>query len=129
MKMLFRAGLLLPALAASAAAHAQVYDLKQHPMAIPGTAVSGSLSAAGASSPVQVRGDFNLSLWGTFSATCGLERSFDSGASWLPLTALGTALSWSGPASETLNEPEYGVQYHLKCSAVTSGTLNYRVSQ
>jgi hypothetical protein len=128
MKMLVRAALLLLTLCTPVVASAQIYDAKQHPVTNPGTVVTGTLNAAGSSAAAQVRGDFNFSLWGTFAATCTLERSFD-GTTWLPLTALGTAISWTGPTSETLSEPEYGVLYHVKCSPVTSGTVNYRVSQ
>jgi hypothetical protein len=129
MKMLAWAGLLLCALLACAPAHAQIYDRNQNPTALPGTVQTGSLASAGTSQPVQVRGDFNFSLWGTFSATCELDRSFDAGTTWLPLAALGTAFTWSGPTTETLTEPEYGVRYRVNCPTVASGTVNYRVSQ
>ncbi|MEY3774316.1 MAG: hypothetical protein RLZZ129_1096, partial [Verrucomicrobiota bacterium] len=29
---------------------------------------------------------FNVSVWGTFSATVQMQRSFDNGTTWLPLT-------------------------------------------
>lgn len=96
------------------------------------TAVAGSFTGAtssGAFTPLAGR-PFNISLWGTFSATVVLERSFDAGSTWLPLTAGDIALfTWSAPASEVNEEAEVGVQYRLRCSAFTSGTVNYRVSQ
>lgn len=96
------------------------------------TPVSGSFSATGSStafSPIPGRG-FNLSVWGTFVGTVIVERSFDSGTTWLPLTASGVSLfNFVAPASEITEEPEYGVQYRFRCSAFGSGTINYRISQ
>jgi hypothetical protein len=96
------------------------------------TPVTGSFSAAGQSAsfqPINGRA-FNITLWGTFSASVQLERSFDSGATWRALTASGVTLyAWTGAASETAEEAEYGVIYRLNCTAYTSGTVNYRISQ
>ncbi|MEP9353885.1 hypothetical protein ABLE93_09830 [Xanthobacter sp. KR7-65] len=103
----------------------------------PGTAsgqspVSGTFTAVGTSStfsPIPGRG-FNLSIWGTFVGTLVLERSFDGGTTWLSLTAAGVLIStFNGAASEIFEEPEYNVQYRLRCAAYGSGTVNYRVSQ
>ena len=94
--------------------------------------VTGTFTATGQSSsftPVCGR-SFNVSLWGTFSGGAQLERSFDGGTTWLPITAAGTQLyKWTGPASEVVDEAEYGVLYRLNCTAYTSGTINYRISQ
>lgn len=96
------------------------------------TAVSGTFVATGQSAtfiPIAGRA-FNISLWGTFVATVQLERSFDGGTTWLPLTAAGTQLYvWTAPASELAQDDEYGVRYRLNCTAYTSGTVNYRISQ
>lgn len=73
---------------------------------------------------------FNVSTWGTFVASFQLERSFDSGANWLPITAAGTQLyQWTAPESEQAEEDEYGVQYRVHVTSYTSGTLNIRLSQ
>ncbi len=99
--------------------------------------VTGAFTATGQSSSIKphdnvVLGlgpDFNVSIWGTFVGTVQLERSFD-GATWLPLTAAGFGLyAWTAPASEIVSRPESGFQYRLNCTAWTSGTINYRVSQ
>lgn len=93
------------------------------------TATGQSASFAPFSQPVPPR-DFNVSLWGTFSATVQLERSLDNGSTWLPITAAGTQLYvWTTPASEVVEEPEASVIYRLNCTAFTSGTVNYRISQ
>lgn len=74
---------------------------------------------------------FNLSLWGTFSGTVQVERSFDRGASWLACSrdGAGTPAAYSAPVSLVMEEPEAGVLYRLNCTALTSGTVNYRLSQ
>ncbi len=91
---------------------------------------SGSFAATGQSAPVVLYGDFNVSLWGAFVGTVALERSFDGGTTWLPVSsAAGTAASWTAPVSTTWTEPEHNVAYRLNCTAYTSGTINYRLSQ
>jgi hypothetical protein len=94
--------------------------------------VASTFTATGQSSaltPVAGRG-FNISLWGTFVATVRLERSFDGGTTWLPITANGTGLmNFTAACSEQWSDDEVGVQYRLNCTAYTSGTVNYRISQ
>jgi hypothetical protein len=96
------------------------------------TPVAATFTGTGHSasfSPLSGRG-FNVSLWGTFVGTVQLERSFDGGTTWLPITAAGTQLyAWTAPASESASDDETGVLYRLNCIAYTSGTVNYRVSQ
>lgn len=76
-------------------------------------------------------GGFNVAIWGTFVATVTVERSFDGGTTWVPVaaTAGGSALSHTAPTSYSLQEVERDVLYRLNCTAYTSGTVNYRVSQ
>jgi hypothetical protein len=92
--------------------------------------VAGAFTAIGQSDPGEFFGQLNFSLWGTFVATVSIERSFDGGATYLPVTnEYGVAYSWSAPMSIVVDEPESGVLYRLNCTAYTSGTINYRVSQ
>lgn len=99
--------------------------------------VTGTFVATGSSAPFSpensvgngVSAPFNMSLWGTFVGTIYIERSFDNGATYLPITALGSSVTFSAPASEVFEEPEAGVLWRLRCSAYTSGTVNYRLSQ
>jgi hypothetical protein len=97
--------------------------------------VTSTFTATGQSAAIIAKGRddgrpnfVNVSLWGTFVGSVRVERSFD-GTNWLPLTALGTAINFTGPCSETFDEAETGVQYRLNCTAYTSGTINYRMSQ
>ena len=101
------------------------------------TAVTGTFSATGqsASFAPQRTGNkapatFNVTMRGTFSATVQLERSFDNGTNWHPITAVGTAVYvWTAPCSEVAEEPEEGVIYRLNCTVYSSGTVTYRLSQ
>jgi len=93
--------------------------------------VSGTFSATGHSAsftPLAGRG-FNITASGTFSASFQLERSFN-GTTWFPITAAGTQLYvWTAPESEQAQEDENSVKYRLNCTAYTSGTVTYRISQ
>lgn len=94
--------------------------------------VIGAFTGTGRSAPfVPVPGrNFNISVWGGFTATVRLERSFDGGTTYLPVTADSNGLlTFTGPVSEQWNEPEAGVSYTLNCTAFTSGPVNFRISQ
>ena len=106
------------------------------------TVVSGTFAATGQSgnavttigtqtAPPVFSGAFNVALWGTFVATVQLEKSFDGGTTWLPVSrdAAGTVASWTAPANIVVTEPELDILYRLNCTAFTSGTVNYRISQ
>lgn len=97
-------------------------------------ATTGSFTATGQSpvfSPARGQGNgrFNGSVWGTFVGTVRFERSFDNGVTWLPATQAGSPVTFTAPFTEVLIEPEADVLYRLNCTAYTSGTINYRISQ
>ena len=101
-------------------------------MAERGTLVSGSFSATGQSATFMAILDqpFNITIYGTFVGTVRLERSFDAGTTWVPLTANGSAiLSFTAPASESWSESGANMSYRMNCTAYTSGTINYRLGQ
>jgi hypothetical protein len=107
-------------------------------MAVEGNATLGfvqgtgafTATGGGAAVPIARHGDLNLSLWGTFAATVTLERSYDGGSTWLPLTYLdGVALSWTAPMSTAFSVEDPGASYRFNCTAFTSGTVNWRISQ
>ena len=95
--------------------------------------VTGSFSAPGQSGlfPAVPGRAGNVSIWGTFTgAAVYLARTFDGGTTMLPITADGVQLyDWSGPASEVFEESEAGVEYALVCTAITTGSINYRISE
>jgi hypothetical protein len=94
------------------------------------TVIAGNFVATGNSSTTRFIGQFNVSLWGTFSGTVILERSFDGGTTFLPLPTdtIGTANAYTVPVTLVVNEPEPGAIYRLRCSAYVSGTINYRMA-
>lgn len=95
----------------------------------PLTGTLASATSSGSFVPVADR-DFNLTLSGTFVATLRLDRSFDRGVTWFPLTYIdGSALTWTAPMSSAIGEDEAGVYYRLTASSYTSGTVTYRISQ
>lgn len=89
-------------------------------------AFTGTTSGNG----VFVLGDFNVSVWGVFVATVVLEQSSDGGVTWIPEISRfnNVAVSFNAPGALTVIEPEPGVQYRLRCSAFTSGTVNWRIA-
>jgi hypothetical protein len=95
------------------------------------TDVTSNFTSTGASPPFrQVNGGFNVSISGTFVATVQIERSFDNGSTWLPVTADagGTPMMFSGPVSFPMYEPEPGVVYRVNVTSYTSGSLTARLS-
>lgn len=95
-------------------------------------AYTGSFTAVG-NSPAPYfapLGMFNFVLTGTFVATVILEKSFDLGATWVPLSVdnVGTPNAYTAPLAILVNEPESVPVYRLRCSAWTSGQVNYRLS-
>ena len=98
------------------------------------TPITSTFTATGASAsftPIYGR-DFNVSIEPStsFVGSVQLERQFAGESTWNQLTAAGTQLYvWTAPASETASEPEVGVVYRLHCTAWTSGTISYRISQ
>lgn len=92
----------------------------------------GILSAVGTSAPTAIKhGYFNFSLWGTFSGTVSLERSFDGGDTWLnaSATSTGNPNSFTAPCSIVAHEPERGMLYRVNCTQISSGSINWRISQ
>lgn len=100
------------------------------------TVQTGSLTtASGAGSTTTgsfILGDFNVSVFGTFTATVQLQKSFNGGSSWLSSINRHTGLvtSWTGGSIGTVvvSEPEPGTMYRLICTAYTSGTASTRVA-
>jgi hypothetical protein len=84
--------------------------------------LTGSLSAVGFSETRKVtRKRYNMSVWGTFTGTIQLQRSFDDGATWL------VCKEASGPYEGVGIEVEAQVQYRFEVTAHTSGTINFRL--
>lgn len=94
--------------------------------------ITGSFTATGQSAWANVRpGPFRIALQGTFTATARLELSFDGGTTAIAVArdATGSNASYTAPMALTSTEYETGVLYRWNCTAFTSGTVNYRISQ
>lgn len=76
------------------------------------------------SAPLFLKGDFNVSIRGTFVAEVVVQRSFDRGASW------GDVSSYLVPIETRGYEPE-GALYRMgvKPGKFTSGTITARIGQ
>jgi hypothetical protein len=104
--------------------------------------VTGSIASATQSSSFTPQSGrlFNVTLSGTFTGSCQLERQLTASGSWYPVTvsaggAVIQAEYWSSPASDEWVEGENGAVYRIDCaSTVTgggwvSGTISYRFDQ
>lgn len=89
--------------------------------------VTGTLGAAGVSAPFCFYGWFNLAIWGTFTSTVTLAKSFDGGVTWIQATYPQTSVpvSLTAALAVILFEPERGVMYQLTS---TGASVNYRLS-
>ena len=94
-------------------------------------ASTGAFTSATNGAAVPVYGKFNFQVTGVFVATVALQRSFDQGTTWTTVNLPGTttAVSTTAPQTYQLEEAERDVWYRAACTAFTSGTANWRISQ
>jgi hypothetical protein len=92
--------------------------------------LAGAFTAPAVGLPICLNGDFNFSIWGAFTGSVSLERSFDGGVSWLNISVdlAGTDNAFIAPITSSGTEPEGGVLYHFNCTALSAGTANWRLS-
>ena len=87
--------------------------------------VTASISSDDTYSEVLIipAGTFNLSIWGTFSATVTVQRTFDDGDTWLDVRDFTSNGEWFGTEGE-------GSKYRIgiKSGNYTSGTVNLRMA-
>jgi hypothetical protein len=85
--------------------------------------LTGTFGGTSQSAGIELTGPFNVSIAGFGTATVNLQRSFDNGTTWM------TVETYTANAQRVGDEPEAGVFYRVDCSAYTSGTIAYRLSQ
>lgn len=96
----------------------------------------GAAASTGTSAATVFLGGFNLAMSGTFTGTVVIEKSYDGGTTWITVsqdvagTPASYVLAWTAQSINlTLCEVEPAVAWRVRCSARTSGTLTYRLSQ
>lgn len=97
-----------------------------------GGVVTGTLGSATTGLPFLAGpGRVNISARGTFVATVQIERSFDGGTNWFACSSdgAGATAAYTAPFSVEAEEGEINTLYRLNCTAWTSGTITYRISQ
>lgn len=97
---------------------------------IPPVAETGSFTATGNSNEFGANGPFNVFIGGPFTGTVVLERLAAGAAGalvgWVPVSIdMTNNFSATAPGSWRVDEFGEGVRYRLRCSAYTSGTINY----
>lgn len=96
--------------------------------------LTGEFTATGESTWIALRGEYNLSLMGGVG-TVRLEKSYDGGITVFTVSKNtdGDPASYALVANDEISlvgiEPESGIIYRLVCTAYTSGTIPYRLSQ
>ncbi|MFG1247262.1 hypothetical protein [Xanthobacter flavus] len=73
----------------------------------------------------------NVTLWTANNAVfdAQLEKTFGGGV-YHPIKIAGTQLyRWTAPAAERFSDPETGVRVRLNVTALSSGTLKWRISR
>ena len=87
---------------------------------------AASLSAQNTyTATVEIFGEANVWISGTWAGTLTLQASYDAGAAWIDVQ------TYTANQVDMLHEPESGVIYRIgfKTSAYTSGTAVVRISQ
>lgn len=97
------------------------------------TVLTGTMGATSTTpgSSVALLGNFNVAIWGTFVGTAQVVTSFDGGTTWIPVInkRTGSTITFTAPGAIQEDEVEPGVLYGLICTAFTSGTINWRISE
>lgn len=96
--------------------------------------VTASLTATGNTSafPAVAGRPININITGSATGlSARTTRSFDNGATWLPLTINGQPWAvWTGNVSEQAwVETEANIQFRVEVTAIAGGTATIRISQ
>ena len=92
--------------------------------------VSGTFNSAVPSNAVRVKGKGNVTLsFGAAVASVQLERSFDNGLNWFPLSknSIPELAEFTTDINLVIEEPEDLILYRWNCVSYTSGDIFYRI--
>lgn len=84
--------------------------------------IEGTITGTGETDITTLSGAFNLSLTGFGTATVDLMRSTNAGVDW------GVVESFTADSEQT-GENAGSCKYKFNCTAYTSGTIKFRLSQ
>lgn len=94
------------------------------------TAVSGTLTGAGQSSPWEYFGGGTavIAVSGTFAASVAIQMTLDNGTTTIPAPAdgQGTPSILTAIGGVAFDIPATGLGVRVSCTAYTSGTVEYR---
>ena len=96
--------------------------------------VTGTFTATGSSDSIEFVGELHVLISGG-AGTVVIKKSWDSGSSWYAVSknADGDDAEYTTASDVAFNgmveEHEGRVLYKLECTAFTSGTITYRMSQ
>jgi hypothetical protein len=83
---------------------------------------AGTFTATGVSDRKAITGNGVVSISGIASSTVILQRSVNSGTSWVDVK------TYTADATENITEVETDVFYRLNCTVYGSGTITYRLA-
>jgi hypothetical protein len=92
-----------------------------------GQVVAGTATGA-ATSPTFWGRRLNVAFTGTPTFAATVERTYDGGTTWIPLSVLGTPVAFTVPATESVDGLEEGLGHRINVASVAAGTLTYRMS-
>ena len=97
--------------------------------------ITGSFGATGQSASIHIKGKGNILISGSDTpvGNVQIEKSWDN-STWYPVSKDSSGATATYDMSSivfngTVDEPEDAVWYRLNCTAYTSGTFTYRISQ
>ena len=95
-----------------------------------GQVLAGSFTATGAGASMTLLGAFAVTVYGAFVGSTRLECSFDGGTTWIPVSdESGGDVAFTVPGQATREQTESSVLYRMNCTAYTSGTINWKITQ
>lgn len=90
---------------------------------------TGAGAASSYTDWIEFLGTANVAISGAGTGTVIVEKSFDGGDTAIPLTNLGVAVAFTGPATEVIFNREAGVLHRLRRTVATAGNMFARISQ
>jgi hypothetical protein len=91
--------------------------------------IDADLAGVGQTPWFEFLGTANVAVFGAGTGSVVIERSFDGGATAIPLSNLATVVTFAGPASEVIFNREAGVLHRFRRTVATAGTMSVRASQ